>query len=473
MEIRIPDGNNFFKTVCDTMPLPVFVVDEDVRIIDCNRAASSLLTGEPEKYMQAHGGVALNCIHSTETAEGCGHADACKTCIIRDSVISSFSGRNVTRQKHMIQLVVGGEVRNLHLHVTTAPFEYGGNPFVLLMFEDITELMKAEGQINQQKKFLSAVLDSLPHPFYVIDAGDYRIKYSNRMVDNNTTCYDLTHKSTEPCRGVGHSCPLAEVRETRKPVVLEHIHYDSTGDPRIHEVHGYPIFDDKDNVIQMIEYSIDITERKQIEDDLHLYGEIIANIAEGVFLIRVRDGVIAYANPKFERMFQYASGELIGKHFSIFYASTDKSPEKTVNSIINTLHKNGIWHGEARNLKKDGTPVWCNVTVSTFEHKAHGTVWVAIHQDISDRKLIENEREKIIGELKEALDNVKQLSGLLPICASCKNIRDDKGYWNSIEKYITQHSEVLFTHGLCPECVKKLYPKTYEKMFKGEENKND
>ena len=60
--------------------------------------------------------------------------------------------------------------------------------------------------------------------------------------------------------------------------------------------------------------------------------------------------------------------------------------------------------------------------------------------------------------MHDALANVKALSGLLPICASCKKIRDDKGYWSQVESYIQQHSEATFTHGICPDCIKKLYP---------------
>ena len=75
----------------------------------------------------------------------------------------------------------------------------------------------------------------------------------------------------------------------------------------------------------------------------------------------------------------------------------------------------------------------------------------------------EEEREKLIGELQEALAKVKLLSGLLPICASCKKIRDDKGYWNQIESYIRDHSEAEFSHGICPECAEKIYPKYYRK----------
>jgi hypothetical protein len=78
--------------------------------------------------------------------------------------------------------------------------------------------------------------------------------------------------------------------------------------------------------------------------------------------------------------------------------------------------------------------------------------------DITERKRSEEEREKLIKELQEAVAKVKTLSGMLPICTSCKKIRDDKGYWNQIEVYIRDHSDTEFTHGICPECFKKLYP---------------
>lgn len=71
---------------------------------------------------------------------------------------------------------------------------------------------------------------------------------------------------------------------------------------------------------------------------------------------------------------------------------------------------------------------------------------------------LECERQKLVIDLKDALAKVKMLSGLLPICSCCKKIRDDKGYWNQLEAYIQKHSEAEFTHGICPECVRKLYP---------------
>ena len=79
-------------------------------------------------------------------------------------------------------------------------------------------------------------------------------------------------------------------------------------------------------------------------------------------------------------------------------------------------------------------------------------------REVAERKRAEEEREKVISRLQQALAHVKKLSGLLPICASCKKIRDDRGYWLQVEEYIRDHSEAQFSHGICPECAKKLYP---------------
>ena len=78
------------------------------------------------------------------------------------------------------------------------------------------------------------------------------------------------------------------------------------------------------------------------------------------------------------------------------------------------------------------------------------------------RSTLERDREKLISRLEDSLARVQTLSGMLPICASCKNVRNDKGYWERIEKYISERTAAEFTHGLCPECQKKLYPELQE-----------
>lgn len=81
----------------------------------------------------------------------------------------------------------------------------------------------------------------------------------------------------------------------------------------------------------------------------------------------------------------------------------------------------------------------------------------SIHYAI-ERKRMERERERLIKDLQEALAHVKTLSGLLPICANCKKIRDDQGYWHQVDRFIAQHTDVNFSHGICPECAHKMYP---------------
>ncbi|HEY9282756.1 MAG TPA: hypothetical protein VIP46_04830 [Pyrinomonadaceae bacterium] len=88
-----------------------------------------------------------------------------------------------------------------------------------------------------------------------------------------------------------------------------------------------------------------------------------------------------------------------------------------------------------------------------------------LEQTLAERNREAAEKEKLIGELEAALSKVRTLSGLLPICASCKNIRDDKGYWTQMEAYISEHSEAEFSHSVCPPCAQRLYPEAYSKLY--------
>lgn len=76
----------------------------------------------------------------------------------------------------------------------------------------------------------------------------------------------------------------------------------------------------------------------------------------------------------------------------------------------------------------------------------------------TELKEAEAEKDRLIEQLREAAEKIKTLNGLIPICSSCKNIRDDKGYWQQVEEYIRVHSGIQFSHGICPTCIKKLYP---------------
>lgn len=119
---------------------------------------------------------------------------------------------------------------------------------------------------------------------------------------------------------------------------------------------------------------------------------------------------------------------------------------------------------EFRIVTKDGQVRWVS-NISRTIHSASGE-YLGVrgsNRDITKQKRAEEEREELILDLQEALAKIKTLGGLLPICSVCKRIRDDKGYWNQIESYIQEHSEADFSHSICPECAKELYPGVFDK----------
>jgi len=157
------------------------------------------------------------------------------------------------------------------------------------------------------------------------------------------------------------------------------------------------------NSVQII--SQDITHEKELKSNTNFYTKVIKNMAEGVYVIGLKDGIIKYANLKFEQMFGYYPGELIGKDVSIINASTKKDPKKIASEIIGFIKKNGEWHGEIQNIKKDGTIFWCYANVSIFKHSKYGEVMIAVHSDISERKKIESELERERKVLNHVIDD--------------------------------------------------------------------
>jgi len=139
-----------------------------------------------------------------------------------------------------------------------------------------------------------------------------------------------------------------------------------------------------------------------------------------------------------------------GSKIFITNGSTPFSLGSTVQTVTGTRPD-----GKKRNLLVTAAPRF-------GEHGEYKGAF-GIFRDITERKQAEEERERLIQELEDALTKVKTLSGLIPICSSCKKIRDDKGYWNQIEAYIKEHSDADFSHGFCPECMKKLYPEFTKK----------
>lgn len=127
--------------------------------------------------------------------------------------------------------------------------------------------------LRRQKEFQETILESLNHPFYVIDANDYRVIHANAAcgfgdLSRGATCFELTHRTGSLCNDPENPCPVEKVKRTKSPVTVEHTHFDEAGNRRDVEVHAHPIFDESGNVSKVIEYVLDVTDRKQAEQEL-------------------------------------------------------------------------------------------------------------------------------------------------------------------------------------------------------------
>ena len=205
----------------------------------------------------------------------------------------------------------------------------------------------------------------------------------------------------------------------------------------------------------------DISERVRAEEKLlatfkELEDFKAALDEHAIVAITDPQGRITYANEKFCTLSKYSREELLGKDHRLL--NSGHHSKEFMRDLWATIGSGKVWKGEIRNRAKDGTFYWVNATIVPFlGADGKPTQYLAIRKDITERKCAEEERETLIRELTTALHQVKTLSGLLPICACCKKVRDDSGYWSQIESYVSKHSSATFSHGLCPDCSIEFY----------------
>jgi PAS domain-containing protein len=142
MERKILEKGDVIESILEAIPLPIFLVDEDVRIFWSNQSAAPLLDREPDLVFLKRCGEVMHCRHAMESTAGCGSTEFCKDCPIRNSVQQSIKGQRVVRKKNKMRMVGKDQVMEINLLVTTAPFAYQDESLVLLILEDISELLE-------------------------------------------------------------------------------------------------------------------------------------------------------------------------------------------------------------------------------------------------------------------------------------------------------------------------------------------
>jgi len=204
------------------------------------------------------------------------------------------------------------------------------------------------------------------------------------------------------------------------------------------------------------------TERKRVEEALQAsetrYRRLFESAKDGILILDADTGQIAAVNPFLIEMLGYCQEELLGKTLWEIGPFKDVAVSKT--AFMELQSKGYIRYEDLPLETSDGRLIDVEF-VSNAYLVNHKRVIQCNIRDITERKRAEEERERLVLELQEALAKIKTLRGLIPICASCKKIRDDEGFWNQLETYIQEHSEAEFSHGLCDECAKNLYPEFF------------
>jgi PAS domain S-box-containing protein len=217
-----------------------------------------------------------------------------------------------------------------------------------------------------------------------------------------------------------------------------------------------------DEGLQVLAAVRDVTERRRAQENLRKgearYRLLFENSMDGV-LLTSPDGRIFDANSSACSIFGRTREEIRAAGRAGLMDAADPA----LLPLLEERKRTGRGHGELRARRPDGTVFPVEVSSAIFTDAEHNQFTCTILRDISPRKQAEAEREHLIADLQEALGQVKVLSGLLPICASCKKIRDEKGQWNPIEKYIRERSDAQFTHSICPDCGRRLYPELYQR----------
>ena len=296
--------------------------------------------------------------------------------------------------------------------------------FFAVTFTDITERKKAEQKIKEQNKFLTNVIESLTHPFYVINVNDFTIEMANSAANlgdsiGDQKCFFLTHHNDKQCTGE-YSCPINIVKETKSPALVEHIHYDEKGNLRNVDVHGYPIFDENGEVTQMIEYAIDVTEHKKAEQKLIESEEKFRTMAENslIGISITQESQIKYVNKKNAEIMGYSPNEMLNWDFNDIFKLIypEDLPRVKKNMEIFTLkseeRSNQIEH---RVITKAGKVIWVDNFSARIHYEGEPARLVAT-VDITDRKIAE---QKLI-ESEEKFRKITEQS-LMGICIAQDN----------------------------------------------------
>lgn len=323
--------------------------------------------------------------------------------------------------------------------------------------------------VQAEKATVDAVIQGMGDAISIQDR-DFRVLYQNQkhrdLVGDHVGeyCYRAYAGSGSVCP----DCAVARAFADGNSYRLEKSR-SAGGEESYIEIVASPLRDAAGVIYAGIEAVRDVTDRVRMQRALQeseaRYRMLFESAVDAVFIIDAEGedaGRIVEANQAAAEMHGYTVSELLGMTISDLDTPDAASEAPT---RIKQITKGEWLKTELMHQRKDGSVFPLEVSAGLLEIGGHQFI-LAIDRDISGRRAAEAEQAKLISELRDALQKIKTLKGLLPICAWCKKVRDDQGYWKGVEKYIEEHSAASFTHGICPDCLRKNDPELYDMLLK-------
>jgi PAS domain S-box-containing protein len=380
MEEELRESESFNRGLVQNLPDYIIVYGAEGKILYVNPATERTLGYRPEELI----GTSLFSYIAPDH---------------RENAISQMKSRNEGSEVPAYEIdIVSKDGHRRSVVVKGVPVQYHDSPTFLILLSDITDRKRADDLTRTTLQRLDILISSLY-------AGVMTVSEDGIVEQVNSAFCDFFNLPDAPGSLIGLSSPkmiekildayaspaevfgrIHEITARGEPVRGEEV---AMRDGRVVMVDYIPIIDADGERRGRIWHHQDITRHKRADEALQLQGEILQTMAEGMAMIRASDGVIIYANPRFEFIFGYDNNELTGRHISSINAPGEHDPGTVANEIITSLAQSGIWSGEVHNIRKDGTTFWCYANVTTFNHPQYGQVWVSVHMDISDRKQVE------------------------------------------------------------------------------------
>lgn len=359
-----------YRSLVESLPQKIFVKDADSTYISCNRNYATDLKIRPEEIV----GKTDYDFYPRDLAEKYRADD--RELILTGKTKEFIEQYEVDWQKYWVN-TVKTPLRDVTGNITG----------ILGIFWDTTENKQTRDALIESEEKYRKLIETTGTGYVILDRNG-RVMTANeeylrltgrsaleeikgRLVTDWTAPHDMERYSreVEQCLRKGYVRGLET--DFQRP----------DGSVQPVEINASVIRSDTGKVILTL--CRDITERRKAREALRLHSQIVENLAKGVAIVRARDGIVVYANPRFERTFGYAPDELTGKHFSSINAPDKRSFQEIADEIMASLRQKGVWSGDVQNIRKDGTTFWCQVNVSAFQDPIHGQVWISMHEDIT------------------------------------------------------------------------------------------